>query len=338
MSSVAQDYGAILLGGLLAFGLSGCVYMQFIVYWRLYSYESWRSKSLVIVIWLLDSCHSAFVAIALWDSIIVPYGDIDEFDKIPWSVGPAVELTAMITFLVQSAFAYRIYRLHEKKLTVVAPIVALAFLRLVAASVSMSEMIRLQSYAAFIQHPFPHWIFTVGLSLSAFVDIMITATICYFLRKNHTTITSTIRIIDTLTFWTIRNGSMTSAAAIASLICWLAMPDNRTFLGLHFVIAKLYANSLLATLNAKQHIRNGNQRNSPSDRPLPIVFMEDRENAPEGLRSQHGFSMRLDSYIPRGGNAKRGETIQVNVERVVESKLDDVALELTESRTEGSTV
>lgn len=154
MSGVAQDYGAILLGGLLAFGLSGCVNMQFIVYWQMYSYESWRVKSLVVAIWLFDLCHSAFVAIALWDSIIVSYGDMDEFDKIPWSVGPAVELTAMITFLVQCVFAYRIYRLQKKRLTVVVPIVALAFFRLVAASVSMSEMIRLQSYAAFIQHSF----------------------------------------------------------------------------------------------------------------------------------------------------------------------------------------
>lgn len=161
---------------------------------------------------------------------------------------------------------------------------------------------------------------------------------CYFLRKNRTMITSTIRIIDTLTLWTIRNGSMTSAAAIASLICWLAMPDNRIFLGLHFVVAKLYANSLLATINARQHIRNGKQYNSSRDHPLPIVFSENRKNAPEALSPQHGFSMQLDSYIPRGENTKWGKTIQVNVERVVESKLDDVALEPTESRTEGSTV
>ncbi|KAG2154657.1 hypothetical protein DEU56DRAFT_897737 [Suillus clintonianus] len=347
MTEVAQDYGSMLIGGLLAFGtphsLSGCVNMQFFVYWQLYSYESWRAKSLVIATWLLDLCHSAFLAVALWDSIIVPYGDMDELDKIPWSVGPAVELTAMITFLVQSFFAYRIYRLQKKRLAVVIPIVTLAFFRLVAASVSMAEMIRLRSYAAFVEHPFPCWIFTLGLSLSVFVDIMITAFMCYFLRKNRSMVTSTTRIIDTLTVWTIRNGSVTSAAAVASLICWLAMPENRIFLGLHFVIAKckpsltltnashlpvdlvevVYAISLLATLNARQHMRNGKQYNFSSGYPLPIVFSEDWENAPEALRSQHGFPMQLDPYKPRNENTERGQTIQVNVERVVESKFDD---------------
>lgn len=96
--------------------LSGCVNMQFFVYWRLYSYESLRAKSLVRKLFyelplfnclhrslqlgtfkrlfaqvrrqynfrLLDLCHSAFVAIALWDSIIMPYSNMDESDNIPW--------------------------------------------------------------------------------------------------------------------------------------------------------------------------------------------------------------------------------------------------------------
>ncbi|KAG2154658.1 hypothetical protein DEU56DRAFT_373722 [Suillus clintonianus] len=187
----------------------------------------------------------------------------------------------------------------------------------------MSEMIRLRSYAAFFENPFPFWIFTLGISLSVFVDIMITAFMCYFLRKNRSMVTSTMRIIDTLTVWTIRNGSVTSVAAVAALICWLTMPENRIFLGLHFVIAKLYAISLLATLNARQHTRNGKQNNFSSGYPLPIVFSEDWENAPEALRSQHGFPMRLDPYKPRNETTERGQTIQVTVERVVESKFDD---------------
>lgn len=101
------------------------------------------------------------------------------------------------------------------------------------------------------------WIFTVGLTLSALVDIMITASLCYFLRKNRTMIVrlsfgldhaarlhpygGTVHLIDTLTLWTIQNGSITwyasmktmnhmlicllySAAAIASLACVSASP------------------------------------------------------------------------------------------------------------------
>ncbi|KAH7920943.1 hypothetical protein BV22DRAFT_1039232 [Leucogyrophana mollusca] len=324
-ADVATDYGALLLGGLLAFGLSGCVNMQFIVYWRLYSTESWRTKSLVIATWLLDLCHSAFVGIALWDSIIVPYGDLSKLDTIPWSVGPAVELTAMVTFLVQSFFAYRIYRLNKKRWRVAGPVAFLAFVRLLAASISMGEMIHLKRYTDFVK-PFPSWVFTLGLALSALVDIVITTFLCYFLRKNRTLISSTNRIIDLLTLYTVQNGSITCAAAIASLICWSVMPQNRIFLGLHFVVGKLYANSLLATLNARRHIRKSRHFNNPSSsNPLPIVFPDDFDDPTR--RNNRGFSMRLDPFSLRAGNLKAAESIQVNVERTVESKVDNEGFE-----------
>ncbi|KAH0837824.1 hypothetical protein J3R83DRAFT_6032 [Lanmaoa asiatica] len=341
---INADYGPLILGGLLAFGLSGCVNMQFIVYWQIYSEERWTTKSLVIATWFLDICHSVFVAVAIWDSVIAPYGDLTKVNVIPWSVGPTVELTAMITFLVQrrapslanryflflltviqtSFFAYRIYRLQGRKLTVAGPVFTLAFIRLVAASVSMAEMITLKCYSDFVR-PFPSWVFTLGLSLSAFVDIVNTTFLCYFLRSNRSQVSSTNRIIDTLTVWTVQNGSITCLGTIATLVCWTAMPQNRIFLGLHFVVAKLYANSLLATyvpllskplrtkrrrspihfifflfdsLNARRKIRRSRKRSSINEM-LPITVLpdgvlrrDDEQDEPVSPRSRRPYVVR----------------------------------------------
>ncbi|KAG2141031.1 hypothetical protein DEU56DRAFT_280505 [Suillus clintonianus] len=324
--SVGLTYGAMLVGGLLALGLSGCVNMQFIVYCRVYFRESWRTKSMVIVIWLLDLSHSALVIVALWDSIIATYGDLSKLDTIPWCIGPAIELTAIITFIVQCFFAHRIYKLQKMKIfTIAIPIVAIACARLVMASITMTEMLKLKSYSTYFQHF--NWIFTMGLLLSALVDGMITLSLCYFLRKNRPKFTDTMRIIDTLTFWTIQNGSMTSAATIATLICWKTMPENRIFLGLHFVVAKLYANSLLATLNARKQIWTGKQYSPTNNQPMPIVFMEDY---PETSITQQG-SLRLGTPQMKEAHP-RSKLIQVNVEHIVESKGDDsMEMDMTDS-------
>ncbi|KAJ2927036.1 hypothetical protein H1R20_g10065, partial [Candolleomyces eurysporus] len=61
-------------------------------------------------------------------------------------------------------------------------------------------------------------------------------------------------MVDTLALYTLENGALTCFAAIASLLCWLLMPHNLIFMGLHFVIAKLYANSLLASLNMRHQL------------------------------------------------------------------------------------
>ncbi|KAG2342015.1 hypothetical protein BDR05DRAFT_949281 [Suillus weaverae] len=276
--------------------------MQFIVYCRIYFRESWRTKSLVIVIWLLDLSHSALVAVALWDSIIATYGDLSKVDTIPWCIGPTIELTYSPGF----DYLPRSKEVQKKKLTVAIPIVALAFGRLIMASITNSEMLKLKSYNTFFQ---------------PLVDIMITTFLCYFLRKNRPTFTDTMRIIDTLTFWTIQNGSMTSAAAIATLVCWKTMPSNRIFLGLHFVVAKFYANSLLATLNARKQIWNGKQYTPTDNQPMPIVFLEDFELGPDSSITQQG-SLRVNAPQPKAVH-QRGRLIQVNVEQIVESKVDD---------------
>jgi len=47
-------------------------------------------------------------------------------------------------------------------------------------------------------------------------------------------------------------GALTTMATVSTLICWLLMHHNLIFMGLHFIICKFYANSLLATLNQRK--------------------------------------------------------------------------------------
>jgi len=116
-------------------------------------------------------------------------------------------------------------------------------------------MIRLKQLSAFAKI-YPGWLFTVGLSLSSGTDVIITAWLCYFLREIRARTGSTImvQVIDALTLYTLETGGLTCTAAVASLIFWVAMPRNLIFLGLHFVIGKLYANSLLASLNTRKEL------------------------------------------------------------------------------------
>ncbi|KAF9800232.1 hypothetical protein IEO21_10410 [Rhodonia placenta] len=62
---------------------------------------------------------------------------------------------------------------------------------------------------------------------------------------------STDNLIDRLTYWTINNGLLTSLLGLAIIISLVAMPYNMIYLALHLLLGKLYANSLLATLNCR---------------------------------------------------------------------------------------
>lgn len=97
------------------------------------------------------------------------------------------------------------------------------------------------------------------------------------------------------------------------------MPSNRVFLGIHFAVAKLYANSLLATLNARRQIWKGKQ--SANNQPMSIVFLNDSEYEPDSSITQQE-SLQMNTPQLKAVH-QRGKVIQVNIEQVVESKGDD---------------
>ncbi|KAJ6528095.1 hypothetical protein B0H19DRAFT_1385289 [Mycena capillaripes] len=254
MIDVAATLGALLVGGAVALVLSGIVTVQCIIFYKLYPNEIRIRNVMVLAVWLLDLLHSAFIVTSLFDYFVNFFGNTTRIDHIPWSVALSVVVTAIQTLIVHWYFAHKIYSSSGKNWWITAPIALLAFLRLFAASVSTVEMIRLQRYSAF-KEPYPGWVFTTGLSLSALVDILITAWLCYFLQKMRARCpasTPMAQVVQTLTLYTLENGLLTCLTTTVSLLCWLKMPNNLVFLGLHFVIGKLYANSLLISLNTRK--------------------------------------------------------------------------------------
>ncbi|KDR86133.1 hypothetical protein GALMADRAFT_52810 [Galerina marginata CBS 339.88] len=245
MEGIPSTYGAMFLGSIFASGLSGVVTVQCIVFFKLYPQDSRTLKSLVIVVWILDLAHSSFVISAMWDYFIAGFGKVSKTDYIPNTIALSVIFTVPLTLF----FAHRIYRLSNRNVFLTAPIVRctihsiriLFIFRLADSRLGIA----LKSFTLFKRHF--KWLFSVGLALSSTVDILVTFSLFFLLQRSRKQSLSLNEIIDALVLYTFEIGSLTSAATVISMICWLTLENNLVFLGLHFVIGKLYANSLLAT-------------------------------------------------------------------------------------------
>jgi len=302
--------------------LSGIVTVQSFVYLKLYSTsDATHTKSIVGVVWSLDTLHTGFVCASVWYYLIQSFGDTESIDFIPWSLAITIAITAVLTFLVHCFFVHRIYKLSNNKWHFAAPIAVLALFRLAAACVTTSEMIRLKTFSGYAAHF--KWVFTLGLALSSVVDIGITGILCYKLRSSRTSSSSMNQILDSLVIYTFENGSLTSAATVVSMICWLLMPHNRIFLGIHFVISKLYANSLLATLLTRNRIRRG--RSSMNQHALPVLFSSDFEaTAPNPNQLTFSHVSRIVSFrstLDKSKTKKPG--LQINVQQEFETFDED---------------
>ncbi|KAJ3495967.1 hypothetical protein NLJ89_g10549 [Agrocybe chaxingu] len=220
------------------------------------------------------------------------FGQPEQIDVIPWSLALTIAFTALLTFLVHLFFVYRIFRLSHDNFFIGIPLALLACARLV----TTVKMITLRSLREFVDlytvrlspssltpyaflrlalvliHLFTpslvidnlivicrqrQWSFTTGLSLSSLLDVLITSLMMYLLKRNHKANSSMNHVLDKLMLYAFENGALTCAATVTSLVCWLTMHTNLIFMGLHFVISKLYANSLLATLNKRKKLKGG---------------------------------------------------------------------------------
>ncbi|KAF9478889.1 hypothetical protein BDN70DRAFT_719999 [Pholiota conissans] len=284
MSPYSGTYGALLLGALFASGFSGIVAIQSLLYFKLYPKDKKSLQALVLVVWLFDVTHTTLVWAAMWDYMVENLGEDSYEDHIPGTIAFSVVLTAALTFLTHCFFAHRIYRLSRGNWYLTVPVLILALGRLASASVSGGEMIKLKSYEMF-RAQF-RWLFSMGLALSSGADVLITVLLFVLLRQTKAGSLTLGHIIDACILYTFETGSLTSVATVVSMICWITLDNSLIFLGLHFIIGKLYANSLLASLNTRKHLRRSRATvtavdlmNMPHLSTLPRDFQNSKERA-----------------------------------------------------------
>ncbi|PCH43519.1 hypothetical protein WOLCODRAFT_138390 [Wolfiporia cocos MD-104 SS10] len=310
-SNMRTSLGALVIGGLAATALSGVVVMQVILYFRIFEKDASILKSLVAIVFVLDILHTCMVWAADWQYLVTSFGDTNITDHVFWYAVITIALTAITTIFVHLFFSYRLFRLSKGNYFICIPMILLAIGRVVSAIATSAEMIRLGSYYAFYTHY--RWLFTLGLVLSTALDIMITGSLCTYLRKSrHGGSGRLDQILNSVTLYTVENGMVTCIATVLSLIFWLVKPHALIYLALHFAIGKLYTNSFLASMNARKLLRVQNTTSESSEHRLPVIF-------------SHHFSRGDRRPAVRPDPVDLTSTkLQITVDKTVDYVTDDV--------------
>ncbi|KAF8990099.1 hypothetical protein BDQ17DRAFT_1414163 [Cyathus striatus] len=324
MTDVPKTFGALLAGGIVSAILSGAAIVQTFAYFKFYQRDHVVLKMLVFAVWLMDICHIIFVTYSVWFYVIENFGKPEMIDYITWSLALTMGFTAILIFLVHIFFVYRIHKLSKGDYRVSVPLGIITCARLGFACLMTDKMITLKSFDMFIVKC--AWVLTTGLALAAILDVLITACLCYYLKSKQNEYSSLNNILDSLMLYAFESGSLTCATTLATLVCWITMKHNLIFLGLHFIISKCYANSLLASLNSRKILNHTSgsrlQPSSTNDHVLPVMFPEDFRfsRSPGGRRLFSRYTSADKSM-----HKIKPETIQleVNVEKTTMCDIDE---------------
>ncbi|KAH8111961.1 hypothetical protein DFH11DRAFT_1611039 [Phellopilus nigrolimitatus] len=126
-----------------------------------------------------------------------------------------------------------------------------------------ADRIELKTFSDFISRL--RWVFTAGLALGVICDVLITASLCFWLYRSRRETHRSNKTLDKIIIYTV-----------------VTMPGNLVFLAVHIIISKLFINAFLASLNARNSIRAQKEQSTQAHRVLSGLYF-----APPPRTSRH---------------------------------------------------
>ncbi|KAJ6536305.1 hypothetical protein B0H19DRAFT_1271095 [Mycena capillaripes] len=247
---LSTTVGALEIGVLFGVFLFGVLTVQMYIYFDRFPNDPTSFKFMVGLGWILDCGHTISICHFIYIITVTQYGQPALLAIPPKSLDASILLSGLIGPLEQGWFTYRLHR-FTKTLPLPLICVILSLLR-VGGSIALFAFSfmepTIQGYDTRVM-----WIIEAVVIVGAAVDVILAVALCYYLSFWRTGgFRRTNKLVNQLMTWAIETGAITSAGALAIFISFLTMKDNLVYIGFFCMMAKLFSNSLLFSLNARE--------------------------------------------------------------------------------------
>jgi len=251
VSPIADTFGEALLGLVFSAVFYGVTLMQTYQYYDTCRSDGWFMKTLVAVIFVLDTAQLGLVIHVVWFYLIDSFGHPENLILVIWSLLAQIIFSTTIASIVQFFFAYRI-RLLSRNWFISFLIVVFAILHL---AFDIYFVIALLQKGTFLAIPGLTWATSTSLANSVASDVLVAGAMCFYLLTSKSGISRTDHVVNNLILYAVSTGFLTTIFSLVTLILFAVSP---TFLSqmFYFSIAKFYTNSLLASLNSREKMRH----------------------------------------------------------------------------------
>ncbi|KAF9031586.1 hypothetical protein BJ165DRAFT_1535351 [Panaeolus papilionaceus] len=254
-ATLGNTVGAAFLGLVAASILFGVTAIQVYIYYHNYP-KDWRLQKITVgLLLLLDAFHLSLTVHVVYHYLITNFGDLEAQKDVVWSFKLQIVINIIIVLVVQGLYGIRIYKLG-KNFSKIWPIFT-SFIILggyIVGILLAVETYKADTFAAIHKMT---WIIFTSFAIATAIDIVIAMAICYYLNRSTSYMFDrTNSKIFTIMKYVIISGFATSACSLSALIALATMPDTLVFLGIEFLLTKLYINSYIALLNARNHLRD----------------------------------------------------------------------------------
>ncbi|KAJ3787494.1 hypothetical protein GGU10DRAFT_433084 [Lentinula aff. detonsa] len=214
--------------------------------------DTLQLKLLVVFISILDTAHQIMLSHSIYMYLVSGFGDVKYLGVVTWSMITMVLLSALIAVTIQLFMCWRIWILSKNNVYWIVPIVAIVLASFAITIVYFEKCWSLRTWSE-LESLSKISRAVNGLNFGG--DIAISFAMVYLLRNFKPGIESTDALINRLMGFCLKTGLLTTVCAILSLISISVWPNTFIYITFYCVLARLYTNSFLSTLNAREQLR-----------------------------------------------------------------------------------
>ncbi|EPQ51337.1 hypothetical protein GLOTRDRAFT_133207 [Gloeophyllum trabeum ATCC 11539] len=251
-SDIAGQNGPLLMGYLFSYLLQGILIVQVFIFCSQPTYATDRLpiKVTVWIVFCLEIVSTAFATVSAWYGLASGWGDPRTLINPSWAFAYTPALHGIIALSVQLFFCWRMTLFGSGFVvpSFIATVCLMQSAMAIACGVKIWELPDLDAIYGII--PFV----SVWLGGSAFCDIMIAINMVYLLYRagREADFKATYHLLLRPIMICVETGIMTACSSIMHLVLFLAIRNDNAHFTFLFLTAKLYSNTLLATLNKGQ--------------------------------------------------------------------------------------
>ncbi|KAJ6610278.1 hypothetical protein B0H10DRAFT_1811930 [Mycena sp. CBHHK59/15] len=232
-------------------GLFGALTVQLYLYYQAFPNDRWFTKCLVYTVYSIQVVQIVMTTIDAFRIFGYGFRDVSALTKVNFSWFSVPVIIGLVSFIVQSFYAFRIYVLSRSRIIPVLIVgVHVTILNNLRDSTPLGVRGKICTGILLI-------LSQVYLSGAALIDITIAVCMIYYLTINDTGFRQTHAIISKLVRLTIETNSLTASVALTTLILFFVFPGKVYYAAPANLMPMLYANTMSAVLNSRFHILGG---------------------------------------------------------------------------------
>ncbi|KAJ6559987.1 hypothetical protein B0H19DRAFT_840686, partial [Mycena capillaripes] len=225
------------------------------LYYQAFPKDRLLAKSMMYSVYCIQLVDIVMSAYDAFQTFGYGFGSLSALGSIglSWFTSPVI--TAIVSFIVQSFYAFRLHALSKSRII---PFLIVA--------VSLPSW-----FTQNIVHDFrpPFLSASVWLIGSASIDIIIAVCMTYVLLVNDTGLRQTHALITKLIRLSIETGSVTALVAVTTAVLFYAFPERLYYITPVNIMPMVYANTMLAVQNSRFHI-SGGRSTQPSSADVSV--------------------------------------------------------------------